>query len=417
MNSFSLGQVFYGRGPDGYGVLGASLAGRPFLGAVASLCRAVGSPDRPGEIPTFLLGKREGDASIMIRACRGAADPTGRATIFFHALVADVSSLRAAGLDAFAFADNGTFASACPSREPPDLVFPDVRNRPSVQTYARSLELPATISSDRPLDALVRRELGAEALDKNWATFSYNPLPGFDLCVLSSYSPRTGGGTQYAFDGAGVHRLSSDSSSRKNGGGTAVPTSQGFPLKALSAPLLISLVANALLVFALLLRGGNHNPDQPKGTSVVSEMTEFDARAKWEAQWKSEWEKTLPPSTPAMTEEEAKAKWEARWKSEWEKALPPSAPDMTEDEAREKWAKRWRDEWTRTLRSNFEKKIRESGGLWPLDFAVNSQFASAMKSGDEPPEDGKLIPQWKLYQSSKVCSDFIQDFLNPTPQP
>lgn len=444
MKKLSLGQIFYGRGPAGYGVLGASPTGRPFLGAVASLCRAVGSPDRPGEIPTFLLGKREGNAAIMIRACRGAADPTGRATIFFHALVADAASLRSAGIDPFAFAENGTFASVCPSHELPDLVFPDMRTQPSVQTSVRSLELPATISSDRPLDALVRRELGAEALDKNWATFSYNPLPGFDLCVLSSYSPRTGGGTQYAFDGAGVHRLSSETTSDRKA--EAASTAGQNPPKRSLLPLIVSLTVNMVLVLALLARGGKGEAGKPVETPPVGEMTESDARAKWESQWKSEWEKTLPPSTPAMTEEEAKATWEARWKSEWEKSLPqaapaimteeeakatweaqwksewekslpPSAPDMTEDEAREKWAKRWRDEWTRTLRSNFEKTLRASRGVWPIDYAVNSQLASAMKSGDEPPEDEKLIPQWKLYQSSKVCSDFIKDFLNPTPQP
>lgn len=411
----TLGQIFYGRGPDGYGVLGASPAGRPFLGAVASLCRAVGSPDRPGEIPTFLLGKREGNAAIMIRACRGAADPTGRATIFFHALVADAASLRSAGLDAFAFAESGTFASACPSRELPDLVFPDVQSQPPVQAPARSLDLPATISSDRPLDALVRRELGAEALDKNWATFSYNPLPGFDLCVLSSYSPRTGGGTEYAFDGAGVHRLSSDSSSRKNGGGTAVPTSQGFPLKTLSAPLLISLVANALLVFALLLRGGNHNPDQPKGTSVVSEMTESDARAKWEEQWKSEWEKKLSPSTPAMTEDEAKVKWEAQWKAEWEKALPPPAPAMTEEDAKAKWEENWRKEWIKSLRSDFNSTLKALPGDGPVRFDdENSPFTKSDRSDDQAdPKDKKAVTRQRIYRYCKACADFIQTNFNP----
>ena len=223
-----------------------------------------------------------------------------------------------------------------------------------------------------------------------------------------------------------------------------MPTSQGFPLKALSAPLLISLVANALLVFALLLRGGNHNPDQPKGTSVVSEMTEFDARAKWEEQWKSEWEKTLPPSTPAMTEEEAKAKWEARWKSEWEKslpqaapaimteeeakatwearwksewekALPPPTPDMTEDKARAKWEESWRGEWTRELRADFEKTLRASGGEWPVLFGDdNSPFTKSDRSDNLADlEDKKAVTRQRIYRSCKACADFIQTHLNP----
>ena len=211
----SLGQIFYGRAPDGYGVLGASPAGRPFIGGVAAICRAVGSPDRPGDVRPFLLSKREGAAVLMIRACRGAADPTGRATIFFHALIADKASLRAAGLDAFALANAGVFAESCPSREPPDLPFPNARQHEATPTEGRGIDMPATISSERPLDELVRQELGEKSLDLNWATFTFNPLPDFDLCVLSSYSPRKGTGTQYAFDDAGLHRLSPETTQRK----------------------------------------------------------------------------------------------------------------------------------------------------------------------------------------------------------
>ncbi len=412
---FKLGQIFYGRGPDGYGVLGASPAGRSFLGAVASLCRAVGSPDRPGEIPTFLLGKREGDAAIMVRACRGAADPTGRATIFFHALVADAASLRSAGLDAFAFAENGTFASVCPSHELSDLVFPDMRTQPSVQTSVRSLELPATISSDRPLDTLVRRELGADALDKNWATFSYNPLPGFDLCVLSSYSPRTGGGTEYAFDGAGVHRLSSETTSGRK---AATASSEGRnPPKRSGLPLYVSLAANALLVFALLARGGNGEAGKPVETPLVGEMTESDAREKWEAEWKSEWEKTLPPAAPAMTEYEAKVKWEAQWKSEWEKALPPPTPDMTEEKAKAEWEEKWRKEWMKSLRSDFDSTLKALQGKWPVPFDdKDSPFRSDLQSlKSEPNDDPVKATRWKIYRSCKACADFIEDHFHPLP--
>lgn len=386
MQRFSLGQIFYGRGSDGYGVLGVSPAGRPFLGTVASLCRAVGSPDRPGEIPTFLLGKREDDAAIMIRACRGAADPTGRATILFHALVADAASLRSAGLDAFAFADNGTFAATCSTREPPDLVFPDVQAPLSGQPAARTLDLPATVSSDYPLDSLVRRELGGESLDKNWATFSFNPLPGFDLCVLSSYSPRKGEGTHYAFDGAGVHRLSSKAASGKNGGGTAAQASHGSPRKSPSVLLLVSLVANAIFALALLLHGGHPKANQSEGASVVAEMTESDARAKWEAQWKSEWEKSLPAPTSDIAESEARAKWEEQWKSEWEESL----------------------------RKEFKRAIQNSGGEWPILFDNdNSPFGSSIRSAQTEPDDARASARWKLYRSCKACADFIQIHLNP----
>lgn len=281
----NIGQIFYGRAPDGYGVLGASPAGRPFIGAVAALCRAVGSPDRPGDVRPFLLSKREGAVVLMIRACRGPADPTGRATIFFHALIADGAALRVAGLDAFALANDSVFAESCPSREPPDLTFPNVKQHEATPAEGGGIDLPATISSERPLDELVRQELGTKSLDLNWATFTFNPLSDFDLCVLSSYSPRKGTGTQYAFDNAGLHRLSPASVIRNNGGEENSSAVQSSMQKS-SLLLLLSFVANAILVLAIILRGDGADDVKAEG----KEMTESAARAKWEAKWKSEWE-------------------------------------------------------------------------------------------------------------------------------
>ena len=411
----TLGQIFYGRGPDGYGVLGVSPTGRPFIGAVAALCRAVGSPDRPGEIPTFLLGKREGNAALMIRACRGAADPTGRATIFFHALVANADSLRSAGLDAFAFADNGTFVTACPARELPDLVFPDVRTSPLGQPAAGTLDLPATISSDRPLDALVRRELGAKSLDRNWATFSFNPLPDFDLCVLSSYSPRRGGGTQYEFNGAGLHRLPLETASGREATTTSSKRQNSSKMSSLS--LVVSLAVNVLLILALLVRGGKGEADKPVETPPVGIMTdsESDARAEWEEKWKSEWEKSLPPPF-ARTESEAKVKLEAQLKSEWERSLPPPSPDMMEAEVRAKWEADLRKEWTRTLRVDFEKKFRAFGGKWPLALDdEKSPFLATIRDAEDKPEADEAAAAWTLYHSCKTCADFIKENFNPNP--
>ena len=436
MSDTRLGQIVYGRGKDGYGVLGTSPAGRPIIGAVAALCRAVGSPDRPGEIPTFLLSKRDGDSAIMIRACRGAPDPTGRATIFFHALVADADLLRSVGLDAFALEKVGAFAESCPGREPPDLPFPNSRQQAVAPTEPRSVDLPATISSYRPLAALVRRELGPESLDRNWATFSFNPLPKFDLCVLSAYSPRKGEGTQYSFDGAGLHLLSLGKTAAKPGGARS-RTCGGVAFKKPSLPLLLSLVANAILAIVLLVR----DADRPVETLVAAVMTEAEARTKWENQWKAEWEACLPPPSPPMTESEARAKWEARWKDEWRKSLPPmpSASKMTEDEAKAKWETKWKahweeslpkmekeeakqkwnlkeeGEWKGTFRADFEAKLKESGGVWPIGFNDNdSPFLKSIRDLESKPNgDDKLAVKWQVYRSCKACADFIESCFGP----
>ena len=409
----SLGQIFYGRAPDGYGVLGASPAGRPFIGAVAALCRAVGSPDRPGDVRPFLLSKREGAAVLMIRACRGAADPTGRATIFFHALIADEASLRAAGLDAFALASAGVFAESCPSREPSDLPFPNARQHEATPTEGRGIDMPATISSERPIDELVRQELGEKSLDLNWATFTFNPLPDFDLCVLSSYSPRRGTGTQYAFDNAGLHRLSPETTQREPENRGTIPT--GWPFKQKSSlPLYISLAVNVVLVLAFLFRGDNGDGGKPEEKPTGIEMTESVAREKWELKWKTEWEKSLPPTPPAMTEAEAKASWEAKWKSEWEKSLPPTPPVMTEAEARAKWEASWRIGWTQALRLDFIKSLNSSGGTWPIRLDDDdSPFSKSVREAKMKPDENMSAKRWQLYRSCKTCSDFIQTHFNP----
>lgn len=436
-----LGQMFYGRDHDGYGVLGVSPTARPFIGAVAALCRAVGSPDRPGDVRPFLLSKREGDSILMIRACRGAADPTGRATIFFHALIADRVSLHTAGLDAFVLADAGLFVESCVSRELADLSFPSVRQQNVVPVGNKSIDIPATISSERPLDEFVRQELGANSLDRNWATFTFNPLSGFDICVLSTYSPRKGEGTQYVFDDVGLHRISPGTVRPKNSNEGASSTGRPFKKKS-SSLLFLSLVANLVLVLALLLCGGNSDGDKPERPPSLIEMSESDAREKWEAKWKTEWKKSLPQTPPPMTEVEAKTKWASLWKSEWEKSLPPTPPPMTEVEAKKKWAAQWKLEWEKSLpstpsamteseakvkweeswrkawiqvlRKDFEKAIRDSGGEWPIRFDhANSPFQRVQSVKTEP-DDKKLALKWRIYRSCKTCSDFIQKHLNPS---
>ena len=406
-----LGQVFYGRDSNGYGVLGSSPSGRPFIGAVVALCRAVGSPDRPGDVRPFLLTKREGAAVLMIRACRGAADPTGRATIFFHGLIADEASLRTAGLDAFALANAGVFVESCPSREPPDLPFPSAEQHEAMPTGDRGIDMPATISSERPLDELVRQELGKKSLGLNWATFTFNPLPDFDICVLSSYSPRKGTGTQYAFDDAGLHRLSPEAAQRNPENRGSIPTGRPFKQRS-SLPLFLSLVANVVLVFAFLFHGGNGDGGRQEEKPIGIEMTESAARDKWERKWKTEWEKSLTTTSSTMTEDEAKAKWEAKWKAGWEKSLPPTPPAMTEHEAKAKWEAQWKSDWEtayrQKLRSSFEKQIGSYQRI--------SDFEKAMLKIDPYYEDYKAnkatppTPQAAaLYETLKVYVSFVEN--------
>ena len=436
MSNILLGQVFYGRGPDGYGILGVSPAGRPIVAMVADLCRTVGTPDRPGENPSFLLEKRTGSSVVMIRACRGSPDSTGRATVFFHALVTDMEMLQAENLDAFVLADAGAFSTTCPGRNPPDLSIPVPKPRPSRSNGPRSLEFPATVSSEHPLDALVRRELGPDVLKYDWATFSYNPLPGFDLCVLSAYSPHKGDGIQYTFDETEIHRLSGEEkkSAQSNGISTISPVRR---IRKPTGVFLVSLAANAVLLLALLLSGdktgrGNVVADPPQ------ELTEDEAKARWSEKWKKEWKESLPPLS-LMTEEEAKAKWESKWRLQWETALPASPPPMTEEEAKAKWESKWKlqweestpaeesaktkwgekwknewratleNEWRTAMKNRFEETLTKNcGDPLPLQFdQADSVFTKTIRDAQDEPEDPIQKAKWRMFRTCKACSEFI----------
>ena len=315
------GQIFYGRARDGYGILGASSLGHPFVGFVAALCRAVGSPDRPSDIRPFLISKREGDSVVMVRGCRGDADPTGRSTLFFHALVASADELSAANLDAFVLAEKGVFLSSLPTSI--DNVDISASTSRLDCTPSDELRYPAFVSSDCPLDVEVRRMLGGETLTRNWATYSYRPLDGFDLCVHSSYASSPISGNRYVLENGRF--VAVDRS-------CATPPSpqRQFREKEPKTMLKASLIANVLLVALCVatfaFRSGDGDNRQPTQSQFPSQVDKPD------------------------------------------KQESELSPEMTKEDAFEKWGKEWEDEFRRRLCLAFEKRI---GGRQRIaDFSV-----------------------------------------------
>lgn len=283
-----LAQVIYGRGENGYGVLGASPSGKPFADTVASLCQAIGSPDRPGDIRPFLLSKREGENVLMVHVCRDG-DSLGRATLLFHALVAPEGELSSAGLDAFVLSDRQSFASRLPKGVLDDLPFPEGERR-SAGIRSGSLEFPAFVQADAPLDAEVRNALAGETLVRNWTTYSYWPIDGFDLCVYSSGSSAPPKGNRYAFEGGRFVALAGLPP-------VALPSHpvgwKGKPPVALMASLFANMALAAALAAVLVLHG--NEPGRP-GSSEPEGISEKDARGKWEEAWKGRWRRDLVSS-------------------------------------------------------------------------------------------------------------------------
>ena len=258
--TISLGQVFYGHGAGGYRVLGASRSGLPFAEEVSLACRAFGSPDRPGDVRPFLATVRRGENVMMIRVQGGERDSSARVTLFSHALVARADALAAAGLDAFALADMGAFASSLPEDFGSDLTVPlgEASLDPSPDGVTQS---PVFISADCPQDELVRRALAGRTLSTSWSTYSYRPLEGFGMCVLSPC--------------AGMPRSVPEAIDRE-------PAGEGASI-ALKASLLLNLFLAAAAGILFFM------PPSPSSPDTV----DIGAVPASEVKWKAEARKTL----------------------------------------------------------------------------------------------------------------------------
>lgn len=189
----TLDQVFYGRGERGYAILGASSGAAGFASRVESLCGAVGTSGSEYGGDPFLLSVPGKDHVIMVCGRRGVPDAMGRATLFFHVLIGAKQELVAENADAFALFEQGVFTDRMPAGEIP-LLRLDVGSV-SGKLGGRRLDvvLPCLFRSERPAPGLVRSAVGDRVNDLAWATFTFQPLPDFDVQVLPLrvLAPRT----------------------------------------------------------------------------------------------------------------------------------------------------------------------------------------------------------------------------------
>lgn len=230
-------QLFYGRGPRGYAVLGASPKAAGVSEFVESLCGSVGTPGTDYGGDPFLLSVPEGASVVMVCGRRGAPDGMGRSTLFFHALVAPKASLAAARTDAFSLFKQGVFADKMPQGEIKALT---VRMHAPPQSTAPGspAAFPVVCRSTVPSLDLAREALGGRSLDYKWATFAFRHLDGFDVQVLPPHVTIR----QKLSKADETPAFSSSVSSGSSASSRQPPTSDSSPSAALKISLLVNLV-------------------------------------------------------------------------------------------------------------------------------------------------------------------------------
>ena len=275
----SFEQLFYGRGERGYGMLGVSPGGRAFATRVESLCGAVGTPgsDYGGE--PFLISVPDGEYVIMLCGRRGAPDSMGRSTLFFQALVANKAEMARVKADAFSLFSQGAFADKMPTGDIGALSIDIKADRVSAPISRLDVSLPCVFRSEKPLKDLVCAAVGGRTNDLSWATFAFQPLPGFDVEVL----PHRVQGLQVAneYDASGKLLRSAaavnapraeEKLDRGRGLGTTshYPNVSGEPSPGKSnAMLKVSIVVNLVLVaVCVVLLVSRRTADVPLGPQV-----------------------------------------------------------------------------------------------------------------------------------------------------
>lgn len=284
-------QVFYGRGINGYGILGASSGGRPFAARVESLCGAVGTPGVDYGSEPFLMSVPQGDSVVMVCGRRGVPDSMGRSTLFFHALVAGKTTLAEAKTDAFSLFEQGVFLDELPGGDIKPLCI-EVTSSSAVQPQGDNVsvvELPCLFRTSAPAARLVRSAVGNRANDLSWATFTFQPMRGFDVQVLS---PRVSGprnANEYDATGRLIRSAATMSSSKEDApprkylDERPYPSSRQIvnitPKGKSSAMLALSVAINIALaaVCAALLASHRSIPDsveKPEAVNVVTNTIE-----------------------------------------------------------------------------------------------------------------------------------------------
>ena len=178
-------QVFYGRGPGGYGILWTD-APEPVYKSVERICQSFGNPgceEADDDLPTLFQTFFD-DRVLMGCGRKGPLDSLGRGTLFYHVIVASAQELRERGISAIDLYRAGLFQSRAPRDSGVSLDLPFETIEAVSRSESKGIKFPAVVSVSRSENLKLIELLGAECVTARWATLSWERLEGFDVYGL-----------------------------------------------------------------------------------------------------------------------------------------------------------------------------------------------------------------------------------------
>lgn len=198
-------QAFYGRGMNGYEILGASFPSCGLTDQVLDLCRSVGTPgfERQGDDKPFLLQKKVGPNVLMACGRNGEVDSLGRKTLFFHVLVIPHSLVLDERVSAYDLFVAGVFSESCKEGSLSEIQIQGIKQ--SFEECAKSnFCFPSVVLCKRSDNLNVAKLFNRHLVGANWATINWGNVDGFDWCGLEeSRSLSSIPGKYTVYDNAG----------------------------------------------------------------------------------------------------------------------------------------------------------------------------------------------------------------------
>lgn len=174
-------QFFYGRGSEGYAILGASVPSCGLTDQVLELCQSVGTPgfEREDDDQPFLLQKACGPNVLMACGRNGEPDSLGRKTLFFHVVAVPLSFAKEKWISAADLYRAGLFSEKCRDGKLSALPLDHVSAASGVCETVK-LKFPAVFHCRRAESLRLVKLMGGSLVCTNWTTMSWCVLKGFD---------------------------------------------------------------------------------------------------------------------------------------------------------------------------------------------------------------------------------------------